>query len=171
MVPPLHVGPQVHADAAGDGDAATSHAATDPFDLPDVAADVQLVALCTLDRKKVVHAPLPLPQIDGKGPDLVVRQCRHHIGREHLCFKWNVGLLFEGQSNHARPMSRAGLDVRLLKAFDLHWIVVKRHRVDLLEQRPQVLLDLIVEGGLHEELPPVAHVAELSLFDHDVAAS
>src|SRR6188768_1233259 len=55
-------------------------------------------------------------------------------------------------------------------ALDLHRVVLERHRVDLLEQRPDVLLDLFVVGGAEDELPALAHGSNLAFFDDDLAA-
>src|SRR6188474_3169242 len=54
-------------------------------------------------------------------------------------------------------------------ALDLHRIVLERHRVDLLEQRADELLDLFVVGGAENELLPLAYSANLALFDNDLA--
>ena len=70
----LHVRPEVHAGVAADGDAASRHAAADPLDLSRVAANLELVARLAFDGEEVVEPGLPLSQVDGQGPDLVVRQ-------------------------------------------------------------------------------------------------
>ena len=52
----------MHPDVAGDGDPAPGHAAADPLDPAEVAAERQLVAGRALDLEEVVEAALPLPQ-------------------------------------------------------------------------------------------------------------
>ena len=66
--------------------------------------------------------------------------------------------------------SLAGPNVRLCNAFNLHRIVVKRHRVHLLKDRPKILFDLLIARRPDEKLAAVSKQAELSLLDHDFPA-
>ena len=79
---------------AVDGDAAAGHAAADPLDLPRVAADVDLVAGRALDGEEIVHAALPLAQVDtGSARMASFDERRHHVGRERLGLERHVRLL------------------------------------------------------------------------------
>src|SRR5437899_7653275 len=68
------------------------------------------------------------------------------------------------------PPSLADVHLRAGEALHLHGIVVEGDRVDLLEERSQVLFDLCIEGGTHDELPALARAADLSVLDHDLTA-
>src|SRR5262249_56156871 len=46
-------------------------------------------------------------------------------------------------------------DFRVPQPLDLHRVVRERHRVDLLEQRPDVVLDRLVAGRADDQLPAV----------------
>src|SRR5206468_8704954 len=60
--------------------------------------------------------------------------------------------------------------LRMAQPFDLHGIVVERDRIDLLKQRAQVVLDVLVTGGMNDELAPIRDVTHVSFFDDDLAA-
>src|ERR1051325_8834249 len=64
------------------------------------------------------------------------------------------------------PLSGAGTHVGAAETIHLGGVVVERYRIDLLEQRPQVLLDRLVERGAHDELPSPGHGANLPVLDH-----
>ena len=95
----LHVRPEMHAGVADEGDAPTRHTAADPFDLAEVAEDLQLVTGFPLDREKIVHAMLSFPQMSGKGSDFIVGESRRDVRRERLDFERDLGLLFQSQCN------------------------------------------------------------------------
>src|SRR5439155_929952 len=78
----FHVRAQVHACIPVDDHAPARHAAADPFHARRVATNRQLVAGLAVDGEKVVNALLTFTQIDGKQPDLLVRQRAHDVGRE-----------------------------------------------------------------------------------------
>src|SRR6266850_7859225 len=70
------------------------------------------------------------------------------------------------------PMATSLADVHLRagEALHLHRIVVERDRVDLLKERPQEIFDPFIEAGAHDELPPLADGADLSVLDRDFAS-
>ena len=121
-----------------------------------VAADLQLVAAGALDVEEIVQPALALAQEHRQGADRVVRQAGHHVRREHLGFQRDGGLFFEREGDHDDGLLDFGLQDRdcpaRVDAFHLHRVVVERHRVILLKQRPEEVLDLRVVGRLDDEL-------------------
>src|SRR5947207_10610323 len=60
--------------------------------------------------------------------------------------------------------------VRTVAAVHHRCIYGKSNLVGLLIQRSQVLLDILIKGGLNDELPALAHGANLALLDNDFPA-
>src|SRR5437773_424450 len=65
--------------------------------------------------------------------------------------------------------SFARRDVRMPEALDLGRIVFERHRIDLLEQRTDVILDGLVVGRTGDELMALRHHPHFAFLDHDLA--
>src|ERR1700733_3503452 len=76
----------------------------------------------------------------------------------------------DGPFHCGRRLSVAGLNVRSGDTVHIHRIVAEGYCVEPLEHGTQVLLHLLVEGGLNDELTPVDHRPDLSLLDGDFSA-
>ena len=68
-----------------------------------------------------------------------------------------------------REQSFARHHFRMTQSLHLHGIIREGRRVDLLEQRTNILLDLRVAFRMDDELLAAADIAHVAIFDHDRA--
>src|SRR5712691_7438545 len=68
-----------------------------------------------------------------------------------------------------RERSLARHHFRMTQPLHLHGVVRKGHRVDLLEQRTNVVLDLRVAFRMDDELLAAADITHVAIFDNDRA--
>src|SRR5262249_32059297 len=96
-----HISPEMHADAADDGDTSAGHAATDPLDLAQLAAKFQLVAAGPFDVEKVFEVESALAVKYGKCPHRVDAEPRERVRGNRLGFERDRREFPEGESDHA----------------------------------------------------------------------
>src|SRR5437588_9645201 len=57
-------------------------------------------------------------------------------------------------------------DRRAGDSLQLHRIIIKRHRIDLLEQRPKIILDLRIVRGMDNELAAIDDFSDVAVLDN-----
>src|ERR1051325_5052549 len=78
-------------------------------------------------------------------------------------------LITPAWASQRRSITRAParLDCGTAEPLHLHRVIRERDRVELLEERPDVVLDPFVVRRLDDELAAVRHFAEIPFFDDD----
>ena len=156
-----------------DGDPAACHAAADPSDFLQIAVHLDLVARLAIDGKEVVDAALALAEIHRQRADAALSSVTMTSGQMLSASSGtpstgclSVSVIIRG---HAGPR-HARHDLRVLEPRHLRRIVFERHRIQLLEDRADEVLDRRVEFGLHHELAPFGDRSDLPLLNDDLPA-